>query len=498
MKTGRDIVKGLITLFFLTGLFSMSYAQHEKAMVTEPFTRIEAEGKLQIYLIPADTHKIRIVTNKTIAEPIEYEINNGSLEIESKQDIKDSFKKEDIEVYLYFKELKEIEAEGMVRIDTKKEALTPAHLKLSFQGAVHAKLAIEVEKLTSEISGAAKLTITGKATHHQLEASGAANIKAYELATQTTHAEISGASVAYVKASEKLTGSRSGVAQLHYKDQADMVDINESESVEGIIEKEISRNHYEDSVKVKLGKIDFEVIDSDTTVIRMGRSKISIDDKGNINIGKEDKKQTFNGHWSGFYLGINGYMTNDDNLTPPDNYDELDLTYEKSIDVQLNIFEQNFNLVREKLGLVTGLGLHWNNYRFDNDVKLDGNADTLAFEEPDADKNYEKSKLVATYLTVPLFLEYQTNDDNDADSFHISAGAVGGLRIGAHSKNIVNGNKSKQRQDFHLSPFRADAAVRIGWGKINLYGSYGLVTLFKNDKGPELYPFSVGIQVLGL
>lgn len=498
MKTNKNLLKGLITLFFLSGLFSFTHAQNKKEMVVNPFTKVEAEGKLQIYLVPADTHKVKIESEKAIADPIEYEVDNGTMEIESEQDIKNSFKKGDIQVYLYFKELREIEAEGMVRIDTKKGALTPSHLKLNFQGATKAKLAIEVDKLTSEISGAAEVTLTGKASHHELVASGAAKVKAYDLKTQITNAEVSGASIAYVNSSKKLAGSRSGVAQLHYEKQADTVDINESESVEGIIEKEVSRNHYEDSVKVKLGKMDFEVIDSDTTVIRMGRSKISIDDEGNIDIGKEEKEQTFDGHWSGFYLGINGYMTSNDKLTPPENYDELDLTYEKSIDVQLNMFEQNFNLAREKLGLLTGLGLQWNNYRFDNDVKLNGSADTLAFEEPDPDKNYEKSKLVATYLTVPLFLEYQTNNDNESDSFHISAGAIGGLRIGTHSKNIVNGNKSKQRQDFHLSPFRADAAVRIGWGKVNLYGSYGLINLFKDDKGPELYPFSVGIQVLGL
>ena len=40
-----------------------------------------------------------------------------------------------------------------------------------------------------------------------------------------------------------------------------------------------------------------------------------------------------------------------------------------------------------------------------------------------------------------------------------------------------------------------DATARIGWGWVNVFATYSLTTLFKTDRGPELYPFSVGLTI---
>lgn len=498
MKTGRNIAKVIFTLLIMVGVITTTQAQYEKEFAVESFTRLEADGILKVYLMSSDMHKIRVESKSPIDNVFDLEVVDGTMEIESKWNTNGkSWKQEALKVFISFVELRTIEAKGMVDIESKNGKLKGEKLNLELQGATQTKLDIEVDKLNSEISGAAKLTLSGKARHHTLEASGAANVKAYDLETLSTNAEVSGASMAYVNASEELTGSSDGISQLHFKDKPARLNIDKSGSVEEMVRNGISKTHYKDSVKVKVGKFDVQVIDSDTTVIKIGRSQISIDNQGNIEVGKDKRKRRFDGHWSGFYLGVNGYMTPDNELSVPEVYEELDLTYEKSINVQLNVFEQNFNLIRERFGLVTGLGFEWDNYRFDNDVLLVEENDGLAFEEPNPDKSYEKSKLVVSYLNLPLFFEFQTNSGNNISSFHIGAGTIGGLRIGSHSKNIINGNKNKNRNDFHLSPFKLDGIVRIGWGKLNLYTAYDMVPLFKDNKGPELYPFNVGIQLLG-
>lgn len=129
--------------------------------------------------------------------------------------------------------------------------------------------------------------------------------------------------------------------------------------------------------------------------------------------------------------------------------------------------------------------------------------------------------MVINYLEVPVLLEFQTNRYRKTNSFHITAGMVFGLRIISHTKRYVNDlnkefllvdlgtgetvltgrssgdNKPKKWDDFHLNPFKADATVRIGWGWVNLFGTYSITTLFREDKGPELYPFSVGLTLIG-
>lgn len=493
MKTGR-LIAGILVIVILAGLSKEADAQFEREIYTEPYTKLELGGFMQAYLIPADTHKVVIQAIEEVTEDYEVEVINNSLELNFDKKFRED---KVIRVYLSFNELKEIEAGGMVGLRTENVPIRTSRLTLKLEGASVSNLELDVEELQSECSGAAKVNLSGKADKHELEASGAAIVKAYDLETRETRSEIGGAAMAYVNASEILTGKTEGVAKLHYENKPGKVEINKSQSFEKMIDKKVSRK-YEDSVKVKVGKFDVQVIDSDTTIIKMGRSQISIDEEGNVEIGKKKLDREFDGHWSGFYLGVNGYMTQDNSLTVPDEYEELDLTYEKSINVQLNIFEQNFNLIRERFGLVTGLGFEWNNYRFDNDVVLDGGGNELTFKPENPDKNYEKSKLVVTYLTLPLLFEFQTNSENDISSFHIAAGASGGLRIGSHSKNIVDGDKNKQRNDFHMNPFKLEGMVRIGWGKLNLYTAYNVVPLFKDDKGPELYPFNVGVQILGL
>jgi hypothetical protein len=139
------------------------------------------------------------------------------------------------------------------------------------------------------------------------------------------------------------------------------------------------------------------------------------------------------------------------------------------------------------------------NYRFDNNtVIIPDSANIFGFI--DNSRNYTKSKLNICYMNVPLFFEYQTNKHMKANSFHLSAGMVFGMRIGSHSKMVYDDSKKqkiKDRDDFHLHPFKMDATVRIGWGWINLFGTYSLTTLFKDDKYPELYPFTAGITLAG-
>ncbi len=59
-----------------------------------------------------------------------------------------------------------------------------------------------------------------------------------------------------------------------------------------------------------------------------------------------------------------------------------------------------------------------------------------------------------------------------------------------------NKEKSKRHDEFNIEPFRFDATFRIGYQSYTLYASYALNTLFKENRGPSLHPFQVGINIL--
>ncbi len=87
---------------------------------------------------------------------------------------------------------------------------------------------------------------------------------------------------------------------------------------------------------------------------------------------------------------------------------------------------------------------------------------------------------------------------NDANTtFNLRDPETGNLLpISLQSPANSNRNIVKDYDSFHMRPFKLDAGIRAGWGGIvNLYANYSLTSLFIKDKGPELYPFSVGIAL---
>ena len=236
---------------------------------------------------------------------------------------------------------------------------------------------------------------------------------------------------------------------------------------------------------------------SDTTTVRFGKTKIIIvEDKNNTSVNVDTTvviKKKPESHWAGIELGINMFMNKDSEFDVPSGYEFLELNEAKSVAVNINFIDKELSIVNNKLLLVTGLGMTFNNYRFRNNITL--LADTNRVAATYDTISYEKSKLAITYLTVPLLLEF--TDGKAKKSFHVAAGIIGGLRIGSHTKQkYQSGSKTvkpKVRDDFNLSPIRYDATVRFGWGSLALFGTYTLNGLFKDKRGPEIHPFTAGI-----
>lgn len=234
-------------------------------------------------------------------------------------------------------------------------------------------------------------------------------------------------------------------------------------------------------------------------------------------------KKKYNGHWAGIELGISGYVTPDFNMNfdPANPY--MNMNTARSLTVNINPFELNVNLYKNHFGFTTGLGFQISNYYFtDNYVMLKDSAAIVAYKVQDGQGNYvnmKANKMVVSYLNLPLFFEYQTNPYRRLSSFHVSIGVVAGVRIGSYTKQIYNnkeetyflvddkGNKVatydvehymvRDRGAYHLNPFKLDAAFRVGWSHLNLFANYSLTQMFQKNQGPELYPFTVGITLLG-
>lgn len=536
MKTLKLTLTGMM---LLTLLFTSVKAQTKGngGVTTQErevpvFDAIKVGCAINLYVSQGDKQMVKVVTDENLQDRIITKVTNGTLSL-SCDKIKDATK---MNVYVTAVNLSKIDASGASKV-TGETLLKSDAFGLYTSGAAKTNLNIETGTFNNETSGAASNTISlaaktvntevsgagflslkGSAETHKTQVSGAGSLKALEFVTDNTDANVSGAGNAKIMARKQLKADLSGAGNLTYFDKDNIKKIGKSgqyqitfdgmENVKSVViedeNEDVDPNETgkeswnlsddNDSVTVIVNDKRVVVVTGDTVKVNLGQRDYVISDDG-VKISKHDKKPKFDGHWAGFELGVNGFLNKDMAIDYPAGYSFMDLNYAKSIAVNINFFEQNINLIGQKLGLVTGMGISWNNYRFDKNVVLTHEGEFDGFNDLDPTRNYEKSKLVVSYLRVPLMLEYQTNGKMKANSFHVSGGVVGAVRIGSHSKIIYNGNKSKDRSDFYINPFKVDAIAKIGWGIINLYGTYSLTEMFRQNKGPVAYPFEIGITL---
>ncbi|MCD4746443.1 MAG: DUF2807 domain-containing protein [Bacteroidales bacterium] len=529
MKTIKKILISIMIFGLIFNMYINSYAQDEKGnknvIIRERnlpvFTGINVGGVFTIYLKQAGRQSVKVETDENLQDNVFTKVQNNILYITSKT-LKKPTK---LNIYISVTNPDNIKASGSSTINSES-VIKAQDFKLISSGASDVNLNLDVNYLESEISGASDVKLSGKANTHSTEISGAGNLKAYKMETLKTIANISGAGNAKVNAKDELTAKLSGAGSINYFEEPGIKNINDSRYEKTSKSTDAGfYNDYNDSTKIKIGKLNVDIYQGyDSTKIKVGNNTIIIDEYGNVKYRK-NKKSKFNGHWAGFDLGVNGYVNDKFNMSFPKEYEYLDLDMNNSITANINFFEQNFNLINNKFGLITGLSLECHNYRFDKNITLiPDSSEIIGYINRGI--NIKKTKLLVNYLSIPVLFEFQTNSYSKKNSFHFTTGMIFGLRIASHTKTVYEEtNKeyywtkynpetdkymdvalvkspdkktAKVHDDFQLHPFKMDATVRLGWGWINLFGTYSITTLFKKDKGPELYPFSIGLTLANL
>jgi len=274
----------------------------------------------------------------------------------------------------------------------------------------------------------------------------------------------------------------------------------------------------ENKIDVDTMKKELKEKKADTTRIMLKRKTVKIienEDDGETRIyvqkhnrgdweflGDGDKRYNYNrfkGSWSGFSLGLSNFVDKDFSISRSGDNEFMDLNTGKSWNLNLNIAQYSVNLASNKFGLVTGLGLEFNFYRFDRDNSIQKDVDGVIInQELPITWNIEKSKFSTTYATLPILLEVHTSASQHKGMV-FAAGIIGGAKLGSNTKIVYkeNGDKKKDkvRNDYNLNPFRYGVTARFGVGDWLVYGTYYLTPLFEKNKGPELYPISVGLAL---
>lgn len=114
--------------------------------------------------------------------------------------------------------------------------------------------------------------------------------------------------------------------------------------------------------------------------------------------------------------------------------------------------------------------------------------------------DYKKNKFTQVYFDIPIELRYRMKNN----AFKVYLGGKFGFLMGCHTKyrgddfteEYPTGEiKFKEYKIANVQTVRYGLTARIGWKWVQAYGFFSLSNLFKKEKGPEMYPISVGLTL---
>jgi hypothetical protein len=229
--------------------------------------------------------------------------------------------------------------------------------------------------------------------------------------------------------------------------------------------------------------------------------KIEVDEKDTVTFKKEKKKSEIEnnwkkfGHWGGMDFGYTSLL-NSNGTSSFQKQMFLENDPSKSFYISLNLIEHKFSIIGNYFGVTTGLGFDWKKIGIKNNLKLNYNADSV-WTVNDVNYNYDKNVLRATYVNIPLFLEFNSSA-NAKKSWFLMVGVVGGMRIGSKfiqklydQKNDIN---KKLSGDYALNPYKLDVSTRIGFKHVGLFTNFSLIPMFDTKRVEKAFPLTFGLS----
>lgn len=491
-------MKRFLVFLFTAGLFigpGTLFGQQVKELPLRKFTQLQVSGAMEIQIIQGNT-------NVLVAEGDEEEIagimanvdENGVLSIRDKSNGKGG---KGTVLKLYCESVEVIRTAGAMHI-TIQDSLRVPKLMLDFTGATEMDGWVKTDQLLLNTSGASEVRLCG--TTHLLKASlsGASELYAGCLEADLVQIRTGGASEAEITVKDSLWVDAMDASDITYNGEPPFTSIKTS----GASEVNGSGSPY-GHIAPPPPPDDIAPVDT-PNYDRRHRRRMQNDWKDRFDRPFRFRQDLV---WMGIDLGVNGYVDKDFNFQPQGDYDFMELNYLRSSNVRLNFFEWRFNIAKNVLNIVTGMGFEWYHYAFNRPIRFAEAVDypgqvfpTPVIGVADTVHAISRSRLVVQNFCIPLFINLRSKKtDKHRQQFNFSFGVVGAVRIGSNSRVTYTEQgedvRDKNYDDFNLNLFSATAMVRIKYSFFSMYVSYMFTPMFKNDN-PGLRPISIGVTLL--
>ncbi len=208
----------------------------------------------------------------------------------------------------------------------------------------------------------------------------------------------------------------------------------------------------------------------------------------------EKKSLLFDANWNGFEAGLNMLFNTPVDVVNANNGSQgMEIRPLRSWYFGFNIADVGVAFSKSHIvGLFTGVGVGWNNFSWNNDVKIDYDPDNVVYTlvPIDEGKIVKNTKCGVLFLQVPMMLEIRPTR-----SMYIDAGVTGGLRIAQWNRvKFADGSQVKNYYSAKVNQFKLDASLRVGGRNVGFFANYALLPLFDMSNA-KVHPLSFGFSI---
>jgi hypothetical protein len=181
------------------------------------FRSVDVSGALNVYIKQDSQQAVRVETDENLHEYLEIREDNGVLYISTRNNVNLEPSNDEIKIYVSAPEYRALHVSGASTLRGENKLSSPERFDIDLSGASGIDVDVKAPHINAELSGASSITLAGETKDLEIEGSGASEAKCFELLSENTRVDISGACSAEVHASVQLNVEASGASEVRYK-----------------------------------------------------------------------------------------------------------------------------------------------------------------------------------------------------------------------------------------------------------------------------------------
>lgn len=221
MKNLTAVVAGLVFLLASCNFSSRNRVTGNGLVQVENrqesgFNGLEISGAVTVYVKQDSQFAVRVETDGNLIKYVETYTDNNTLVIRTRSGYNLRTRK-GVKVYVSAPGFTHFGVSGASHIFSEGRISSNEEIRFDLNGASSAEAELKCPSVDLELTGASTARLNGETRDLVIEATGASHARCFELMTESTDADLSGASHADVFASVTLKASASGASHVNYK-----------------------------------------------------------------------------------------------------------------------------------------------------------------------------------------------------------------------------------------------------------------------------------------